>query len=214
MNSTGKHIPGADEIRAYHLERLNNVLRRPGMWGGEITIRLFMDDVAFVTGTTEEWQKEREDLQQRGAFSPHGVEGAFALLFPDYGPKLSWEGAAASVYAEIAWRHGWLSVDRYLPDDTVRELRTDCTRWKEHDYCLADIEAELGPPSVLHGGGNPRFDMTLTYAPSTPGQDIVCFDFAGDDQLRSPMLAVRSGTGPFAESFIFTPAGTRILFPR
>jgi hypothetical protein len=35
--------PSLDEVHRYHLRRLNDALRRPGMWGGETTVRLFLD---------------------------------------------------------------------------------------------------------------------------------------------------------------------------
>jgi hypothetical protein len=48
------------------------------------------------------------------------VRGAFARILPGYDD----DGAVASVYADIAWRHGWLRVDRVLPDGDHRRRAT------------------------------------------------------------------------------------------
>jgi hypothetical protein len=79
------------------------------MWGREMTLRLFMDAVAFVDGLDGVWQAEQEQFKARGAFTSLGVHGAFADVLPGY---LDDGSAAASVYADIAWRHGWFRVDR------------------------------------------------------------------------------------------------------
>jgi hypothetical protein len=111
--------PDLDTIRQYHLDRLNQALRRPGMWGGEVTIRLFMDTVAFVQGMRESWSQDQDELRQRGAFTSTGVRGAFATILPNHHD----DGAIAPVYAEIALRHRWLTIDRYLPDEAYRRLK-------------------------------------------------------------------------------------------
>src|SRR5581483_2056079 len=38
------------ELRGFQVDRLNNALLEPSVWGGEITIRLFLDSVAFADG--------------------------------------------------------------------------------------------------------------------------------------------------------------------
>ncbi|MGW5190605.1 hypothetical protein ACWEOO_15210 [Kribbella sp. NPDC004138] len=206
-------LPGRDEIRRYNLDRLNQALRRPGMWGGEVTIRLFLDAVAFVDGGHEEWGREHDDLRARAAFTSVGVRGAFAAILPRYADT---DAAVASVYAEIAWRHGWLTVDRTLPDQEHRQLSADSGRWGARDFQLDEIQAELGPPSVLFGGHNPRYGKTLAYAPTDRDSGLVCLHFAGTYDWTAPdpqpetqpvLVAVRYGGGAFADTFTFTPMG-------
>ena len=55
--------PGLDELRRYHVNRLDEALRRPGMWGGETTIRLFLHAVAFADGQDEVWRQEQYALR-------------------------------------------------------------------------------------------------------------------------------------------------------
>ncbi|MEV0570352.1 hypothetical protein [Dactylosporangium sp. NPDC050588] len=209
-----RRAPSLDEVRRHHLDRLNQALRRPSMWGWEPAIRLLMDDVAFVDGTGELWQQEHDDLRVRGAFNSLGVHGAFTAILPGYRD----DGAAvASVYADIAWRLGWLTVDRTLPDDEHRQLGAETDRWSGRDRRLDEIVAELGPPSVLFGGGNPRYAKTLAYAAASGARGLVCLHFASTYDWNAPqpqpetqpvLVAVRHGTGAFVDTFTFTPAGS------
>jgi hypothetical protein len=203
--------PSLDEVRGYHLGRLNDALRRPGMWGGETTLRLFLDAVAFVDGRGAVWQQEQDALRDRGAFGALGVRGAFAHVLPGYDD----DAAVASVYAEIAWRHGWLTVDRVMPTEEHRRLRLDVD-WCARDRTLDEVLDELGPPSVRCGGGNPRFSKTLVYAAADPTRGLVSLQFAGTYDWQAPqpqpesppmLVAVRHGDGLFLETFAFTPAG-------
>ncbi|MFD9787809.1 hypothetical protein ACFWYX_28195 [[Kitasatospora] papulosa] len=67
----------AQEALDYLVMHLNGALRRPGMYGGETAIRLYLDAVAFAEASEQEWQQELKDLQTRRGFSSTGVRGAF-----------------------------------------------------------------------------------------------------------------------------------------
>jgi hypothetical protein len=213
VKADGTDRPNLGEVREYHVTRLNQALRRPGMWGREITLRLFMDAVAFVDGLDEVWQAEWEQLRARGAFTSLGVHGAFAEILPGYRD----DGAAvASVYADIAWRHGWLTVDRTLPADDLQRLRDETSHWCARARDLDEVLAELGAPSVLLGGSNPRYPKTLAYA-ADRASGLICLLFASTydwnttrPQSESPpvLLAIRHGDGTFVDTFTFTPTST------
>ncbi|GAA2359343.1 hypothetical protein Cme02nite_35830 [Catellatospora methionotrophica] len=217
MSADGAVRPTLDEVRGFHLDRLNDALRRSGMYGGEVALRLCTDTMAFIDGVTDSWQREQEDLRSRDAANSLGVRGAFAQLVDGYLD----DGAAASVYAEFAWRHGWLTVDRTLPDADHRRLREGAAAWTARDRSLDEVVAEFGPPSVLFGGSNRRYPKTLAYAAADRSEDLVSLHFTstydwdattGQPEPDLVLIAVRHGRGPFETTFAFTPAGARHRF--
>jgi hypothetical protein len=196
-------------LRRFQVDRLKNALRRPGMWGGELTIRLFLDAVAFADGLEDVWREEQQALRDRGAFNALGVQGVVAELMPGYDDH---PGVAASVYADIAWRHGWLAVDRTLPDTDLQRLLGDRGR----DRNLDEVVVAFGAPSVWIGGTNPRFGKALAYAGADRHRPLVCLHFAStydwhadSPQPESPpvLVAVHHGAGAFQDSFTFTQTG-------
>ncbi|MEV8626013.1 hypothetical protein [Streptomyces sp. NPDC051079] len=52
----------AQEVHDYLLTHLNDALHRPGMYGGEMAIRLYLDAVAFADAAELAWQQELKDL--------------------------------------------------------------------------------------------------------------------------------------------------------
>ncbi|MCL2471516.1 MAG: hypothetical protein FWF25_07230 [Propionibacteriaceae bacterium] len=54
-------------LREYHLEQLNQALRRSSVLGGEIALRIYMDNVAFQEGLEQAWMQDQADLVARGA---------------------------------------------------------------------------------------------------------------------------------------------------
>ncbi|MEV4417979.1 hypothetical protein [Catellatospora sp. NPDC049609] len=204
--------PTLDEVRQFHLDDLNSALRRAGMYGGEVALRLFTHTMAFVDGVLDAWLQEERDLKSRGAFNSLGVRGAFAQLLPGHND----DGAVSSVYAEFAWRQSWLIVDRTLTDVDYCRLRDSAAGWCTRDRSFAEVVDEFGPPSVLFGGSNRRYPKTLAYAPTDRAQDLVSLHFTSsydwDTSLAQPepalmLLAVRHGRGRFDATFTFTPAG-------
>ncbi|MFI6820612.1 hypothetical protein ACIBJE_06600 [Micromonospora sp. NPDC050187] len=213
VKTGGTGRPNLNEVRDYHVARLNHALRRPGMWARETTLRLFLDAVAFVDGIDQVWQAECEQLRARGAFTSLGVPGAFARILPGYHD----DGAAvASVYADIAWRHGWLTVDRTLSAEDLQRLGDGVAHWCSRDRNLDEVLAEFGSPSVLLGPSDARSSKTLVYA-ANRATGLICLHFVGTHdrnatkpQSESPpaLLAIRHGDGVFADTFTFTPTGT------
>ncbi|MGW1008306.1 hypothetical protein [Streptomyces sp. NPDC002520] len=147
-DATGRNAEHTiQEVLDYLVTRLNDALRRPGMYGGELAIRLFLDAVAFADAAEQAWQKELEGLRTRRALSATGVAGAFVDLWGD-----AHEGSVASVYAEIAHRQGWLRLDRTLTSAEHDVIRRVSATWCRKDRLLSDIVTAFGLPSVLFGG--------------------------------------------------------------
>lgn len=202
------------DVLDYLVTHLNGALRRPGMYGGEVAIRLYFDAVAFTDAAEQAWKQELEDLQTRRASFSTGVRGAFQDLWGE-----AHEGAVASVYAEIAHRQGWLRCDRTLTSAEHDEIRRVSETWCRKDRLLSDVVAEFGPPSVLFGGNNPNRPKTLAYATDQRDDALLCFhlwnDFAQTpgQSLASvhaePVLwAFRNGGALFTDGFVFTPEGS------
>ncbi|MEY7975449.1 hypothetical protein AB8O53_03800 [Streptomyces pilosus] len=204
----------AQEVLDYLVAHLNGALRRPGMYGRETAIMLYLDAVAFADATEQAWQQELQDLQTRRGFSATGVRGAFEDLWGD-----AHEDAVASVYAEIAHRQGWLQLDRTLTSAEHHEIRRASQTWCRKDRLLSDVITAFGPPSVLFGGDNPNYPKTLAYATDQRDDTLLCFhlwnSFATDPRSSSvsvhaePVLwAFRYGGTLFTDGFTFTPEGS------
>ncbi|MFE2931935.1 hypothetical protein [Streptomyces sp. NPDC059278] len=207
------------EVLDYLVTHLNGALRRPGMYGGETAIRLYLDAVAFADASEQAWQQELKDLQTRRGFSATGVRGAFQDLWGD-----AHEGAVASVYAEIAYRQGWLQLDRALTSAEHHEIRRVSETWCHKDRFLSDVVTAFGPPSVVFGGNNPNYPKTLAYATGQRNDTLLCFhlwnSFAADSTSSSasvhaePVLwAFRQGGTLFTDGFTFTPEGSASRLP-
>lgn len=217
---TSRSLAASDEIRAYLVDQLNLALRRPGMFGreSEPALRMLMDHLLFVECQPKALAEQQRVWEERGAWSSAGVAGVFRDLVPDR----SYEYGIASVYAEFAHRRGWLKPDRVLDRDEYAALECSVRQWAGEDRVWSDVVDEFGTPSMLFGGNNPYYGKTLGYLTENPEEPMVSFHLwngsaPGVEQSWPPaheeplLLAVRFGTGPFRQTFTFTPEGRRRL---
>lgn len=209
-NGTSRTI---GEVRDYLLHQLNSALRRPGMYGGESALLLFLNAVAFVDAGEQLLADDLTELRAREASVSTGVSGAVELVM---GERCG--GIMASVYAEIAHRRGWLALDNSLSRADYDHLRNWMRSWCAHDRSHSDVLAEFGPPSVLLGGSNPFFPKTLGYSTVHLDDPLVFFHLGvGTDPGASAawppadpepvLLATRYGGARFIDRFAFTPKG-------
>jgi hypothetical protein len=56
------------EIRDFLVDQLNLMLRRPGMYGGEMAILLATDHLAYIERGEDAWAAGLEAMRDRGAF--------------------------------------------------------------------------------------------------------------------------------------------------
>lgn len=214
--SSTVNLAGADEIRAYLVDQLNSVLRRPGMYSqGDSGLWMLMDHLLFVERRPELWAQERRSRVSRGAGTSTGLAG----MFQDRIPGGYDQNCVASVYVEFAHRCGRLRPDRVLPVGEHHALLAKVRQWARTDRSWADVVAEFGPPSVLCGGTNPLYSKTLGYLGEDPDEPMVFFHLWNGSgpapesawpELDEPvLLAVRLGDAPFDEAFTFTPEGQR-----
>lgn len=215
--------PSGDDIRAYLRRMFNNALRSPGTFGGERALRLYLDALAFADGQPDT-ARDIEALRKAGAFSSTGVQGAFGAMLPGLASShpaslaSGLDTMAASVYAEIGRRHGWIDLDRAVTEQEhaamVQAVGTLCTQ----DRTMSDLLATFGEPSLLSGSSNPRYPKTLIYAGEAP--EIPCLSFhvwntfeGMYPQTKYPepmLLAVRREGGGFTGSFMFAPLGRQV----
>ncbi|WP_299535336.1 hypothetical protein [uncultured Streptomyces sp.] len=208
--------PSAD-IRAHFVHRLNMALRRPSLWGDEAVLQLMCEDLLYVEGRAGAWAEQRAEWEARGAWSPLGAKGAFTRHLHLQGH----EYAVASLYAELAHRAGWLRADRLLTGDEYARLRATVRDWTvERDRDWTDVTTAFGPPSVRFGGSDPRYGKALGYATADPADPVVTFHLWNGtapgaaytwppEHTQPVLLATRWGSGPFPQSFAFTPEGER-----
>jgi hypothetical protein len=201
------------DIRDYLLQQLNSALRRSGMFGGESALRLYLNAIAFVDGCEQLWAEDMIKLQSRGAFVSTGVSGAVELVLGDRA-----EDVMASVYAEIAHRHGWLTLDNTLSRVDYDHLRNRMQSWCARDRSHSDILADVGPPSMLLGGSNPLYPKTLAYGTTHIDDPLIFFHLWNGiepgasatwppDHPEPLLLAIRYDGARFIDGFTFTPRG-------
>ncbi|MFJ7199474.1 MULTISPECIES: hypothetical protein [unclassified Streptomyces] len=213
-------LAASDEIRAYLVDQLNFALRRPGLFGreSELALRMLVDHLLFVECQPEAMAEEQRAWEERGAWSSTGIAGVFRDLIPDR----YYEYGIASVYAEFAHRCGWLNPDRVLDRDEYAVLLGAVRQWAAEDRVWSNVVDEFGTPSMLFGSNNPYYGKTLGYLTENSEDPMVSFHLwngsaPGAEQSWPPahqeplLLAVRFGTGPFRQTFTFTPEGRRRL---
>ncbi|WP_433259326.1 hypothetical protein ACQPYK_49875 (plasmid) [Streptosporangium sp. CA-135522] len=205
--------PTLETVRDYLLTKANDALRRPGMYGGETSIHLYLDAVAFAHGAAQTWTADVEDLHQRGGSNGLGVTGALAQIL-----GRGTDDAVASVYADLAHRRNWLRLYRLLSATDYDEMRERIDLLCRTDITWSQIRERFGEPSVLFGGTNPRFPKTLGYASERPQDPLICLHLWNDhfhlwSDQEAPeepvLLAVRrtDTAAAFRDGFTLTPAG-------
>jgi hypothetical protein len=201
------------EVHGYLLGELNSALRRPQTYGGEIALRLYFDVVAYADDREQDWQRELDVLRDRGAFVSTGATGAVEGVLGERS-----EEVMASVYAELAHRYGWLTLDRVLTPAEYDRIRRELEPWCESDRSMTETLNEFGPPSILLGGNNPRYSKTFGYGMA--GEPLVFFHLWNGTEPNAvsswppdhPEPLLRAGSRPgdrFVDEFVFTPRGAR-----
>jgi hypothetical protein len=184
-----------DRVYRHHLMRVNDVLRRPDVYGpDEVAEHLLLESMAVVDDSVSRWRSELDRLRDRGALAPTGVRGAYSYVLPDDALR----EATATVYAEVAHRCGWLRPDRVLAPAEYRRLSTGAAQWVTEDRALSEVIETFGPPALWTR-------WTPTYLTADPDDPLISFHLA--DARPNPMvLAVRHRLA----TYTFTPEGRRL----
>ena len=135
------------EVRARFIERLNAALLRPGMFGGELTLRVVLDDLAWLDGQEAVRPGINETLRAAGAWSPIGVSGVFMQMFGR--GTAEHHGAVGLIYADVAHAWGYLRPQRTLTDQEYSGLRRRARPWTASaDRTVPDLVRAFGQPSL------------------------------------------------------------------
>ncbi|WAL67695.1 hypothetical protein ORV05_07915 [Amycolatopsis cynarae] len=213
MTSDPKLRRTVTEVHHYLLGQLNSAIRRPGAFGGEQTLRLYLDALTFVDNREQDWHQELAALRDRGASVSTGVTGA---VHHALGAKA--EDVMASVFAEIAHRNAWLLLDRSLQRAEHDHIRRTVDAWCSRNQTLSGTLAEFGPPSIVIGSNNPLYPKTLGYGTTHPDQPLIFLHFWNGtepgaastwppDHPEPLLLAARHPGDRFIDEFVFTPTG-------
>src|SRR5690349_15742869 len=102
-------VRSAELLRSRFIERLDNAVRRPGMFSPVVGLDGFfqglLHDLAFLDQSEEELQTAVEEvIERRGLRSSVGMSGPI-------GDLLGQEGISpviGSIWAQVGWRLGWI----------------------------------------------------------------------------------------------------------
>jgi hypothetical protein len=180
------------------------------MYGGnasgvELRLSSLLDDPCYIDEREAELQQAREELRSRRVSTATGVVGAFRW-------RISYEAdfadEVASVYANLAQRLGYLSLDGELSPSAwyplTKGLRARC---RARDWRVSEVQAAFGPPSLVMG-------QVYAYVKAGDDRAWVCFDFdRGSEKWpeRDYLLReIRTPARTFARELTFTPYGRRV----
>jgi hypothetical protein len=209
------------EVREHFIVRLNQALLLPGMFGGEMALRWFLGDLAWIDGLDSAGDSIAGRLEPMGAWSPTGVRGAFAGLFG--GAARDHEDAAAFVYADLAHTWGYLAPERTVACDEYVRLRGEAPAWTTSaDRTIPDLVDAFGEPSLWRPKYNPRYSTSVAYVSGDQSDPLIVFDFWQETDWQDRPLTSRFGPEPilrnvrwradrFEDGFTFTPTGTTLL---
>jgi len=206
-----------EEVRTYFLNLFDHAAKRSSMYGGELFLHNCLNHLAFVDQTESILQREMQRLKDWGAYNACGATGAFKCATGISQPEME----VASLYAELAFRMGYLQLDRYLSPKEFQMCRQRIDRkFSERDWAVDEIKMEFGKPSWATGT-NPYYPCVLAYASAEVSDGWVFFDFWNEFASTksshvigkygpAPMLRyIRRPAVSFRKSFIRTAFAKR-----
>ncbi|MGI5222458.1 hypothetical protein [Nocardia sp. CA-290969] len=205
----------------YLIDRVNDILRRAEMFGGEPALWTTFDHLYHLEGDDSGYMDLRQSWSERNASTSTGLKGALCGLLPENVVT----NAVASMYAEAAQARTWLRLDRTLAHSEMTELRKRVHSFAAEDHSWSEVVAAFGEPSVLIGGSNRHYGKTLAYATADATDPMVFFHlWNGTEPGSQPswpparpepvLLAIRYGSAKWPDAFVFTPQGNRLRHHR
>jgi len=148
-----------EEFRAHKLHLLQQMLQRPGMFmAHEEVLWFWLNDMLFVDNRPDAWEIERDRLRAQGRYRSTGVQGGFQNLEartrkreptePAY-PFFRHTDEVMSVFAEVFWRLGYLTLNRQLTAEEWQSLNASLNSFRTGDFRQADVVRIAGDPSLI-----------------------------------------------------------------
>ena len=162
------------QFRKHLLQTLRFGLQRPGMYGGELFIRIRLDDLAVLDGQEAALEALLDVLRERSFFTSIGVVGWFERRMPG---SRDFENEAASVWAWVADQLGYTERSRRLDRGETREVRRFANVIAKTDATSLVVEEAIGAPSFVIGGSG---HQVHAYAPRKMGEIWIYFDYDKD----------------------------------
>ncbi|MEZ4712380.1 MAG: hypothetical protein R3A44_34640 [Caldilineaceae bacterium] len=211
-----------EQIRNHLIENLGYAIRRPGMWifpphAIELFLQHILSDICFIDERENDLKVALHALNKQKKATNRGVFGAFHEGFNDQEIDISrLYHEVTSIYAELAWQMGYLTVERQLSKKEWNSLRAGLrSKYTPHDTYESQISAQYGEPSLKIGAvhcytceaeneGWIFFDFwTEHITEQTQNGVIVNTKYRDDPILRN----IRLPASTFKRGLVFTPYG-------
>jgi hypothetical protein len=142
-------VRSAEELRARWLDLIAGIMKRTAMYaatGSEMQLlaRQLLMDLCFLDDRDADAEREWSRLVR--TYGQRGVVGPFEAMFES--PRCQAE--VASVFAEVFYRLGYLSVGNRVGRDEWQEKTARLRSWfEDRDVTRDDAKVLLGAPSLV-----------------------------------------------------------------
>lgn len=209
-------VRSAQDMRSRALTELRSAITRPRMYAGtgremQAVAGRLLSDLCFIDEREDAYRAVVEELYRYGKL---GVAGPFVKMFGDPRAAVS---EVTSIYAEHAYRLGYLEVDDRVPAGRLRFVsRGIRARYDSVDITRGEVVADLGPPSLVVD------QRVLCYASDDPSerwifvdvwpQPVSRYEREGQQSTIPPeadplVRTVRSHSAAFKDGLILTAFG-------
>jgi len=170
-------------------------------WGVWLLLHYLLEDLCFIDQQEDRLRNELDSLWNRDLCRSTGMIGAIKdrIAGADFGNEV------ASIFAPLAFRLGYIDLDRHLDDGEWRRLTKGLrSRVTARDWSPQEISELFGRPSLEIG-------TIFAYAPGIADASWVYFDFVRPTEMASyNELILRTARLParaFYRELAFTPFG-------
>lgn len=139
----------------------------------------WLSDLLFIDQRDGQFESERDRLNAQGLWTNLGTYGPFFWNLPrptGYEFKRPLEVECASVWAQVAFRLGYLQLDRTLNLAEWETIASSINRFRSGDWHQEEVTALFGLPSFVIGSLK-KDHRCQCYATADPEQPWFFFDY-------------------------------------